>query len=68
MRENRPYGSEGGVGESRSLPLSNLSFVYKKTGGPARARRRTKRRRVPPAGGGAGPAREAKWCSTFRRK
>ena len=21
MRENRPYGSEGGVGESRSLPL-----------------------------------------------
>src|SRR5271165_6040976 len=22
MRENRPYGSEGGVGESRSLPLS----------------------------------------------
>ena len=22
MRENRPYGSEGGVGESRSRPLS----------------------------------------------
>ena len=22
MRENRPYGSEGGVGENRSLPLS----------------------------------------------
>ena len=24
MRENRPYGSEGGVGESPSLPLSKL--------------------------------------------
>ncbi len=24
MRENRPYGSEGGVGESPSLPLSQL--------------------------------------------
>src|SRR5271166_7095152 len=24
MRDNRPYGSEGGVGESRSLPLSIL--------------------------------------------
>ena len=23
MRENRPYGSEGGVGESRSRPLSD---------------------------------------------
>ena len=27
MRENRPYGSEGGVGESRSLPLSSLDAV-----------------------------------------
>ena len=27
MRENRPYGSEGGVGESRSLPLSETSFL-----------------------------------------
>ena len=24
MRENRPYGSEGGVGESPSLPLSKI--------------------------------------------
>jgi hypothetical protein len=27
MRENRPYGSEGGVGKSRSLPLSNEGAV-----------------------------------------
>jgi len=26
MRENRPYGSEGGVGESRSRPLSEWSI------------------------------------------
>src|SRR5271165_3955482 len=25
MRENRPYGSEGGVGENRSLPLSPIA-------------------------------------------
>jgi hypothetical protein len=27
MRENRPYGSEGGVGASRSLPLSKLYLI-----------------------------------------
>jgi hypothetical protein len=26
MRENRPYGSEGGGGESLSLPLSMISI------------------------------------------
>src|SRR5271157_4768594 len=26
MRENRPYGSEGGVGENRSLPLSPIPY------------------------------------------
>ena len=28
MRENRPYGSEGGGGESRSLPLSEEHEGY----------------------------------------
>ena len=28
MRENRPYGSEGGVGESPSRPLSKMGWNW----------------------------------------
>src|SRR5271166_7087640 len=31
MRDNRPYGSEGGVGESRSLPLSRWELLVPQT-------------------------------------
>ena len=32
MRENRPYGSEGGVGENRFLPLSWYCWSYAASG------------------------------------
>jgi hypothetical protein len=41
MRENRPYGSEGGVGESRSRPLSSpLAFMVAKSIRPSAETRR----------------------------